>query len=61
MPDPVDVGSTAALPKVDLHRHLEGSLRLSTLEELARTGKIDLPLETGKLKSLIGIDFSRPS
>ena len=31
------------LPKVDLHRHLEGSLRLSTLSEFAREHGIDLP------------------
>jgi adenosine deaminase len=31
------------LPKVDLHRHLEGSLRLSTLAEIAREHGVDLP------------------
>jgi adenosine deaminase len=31
------------LPKVDLHRHLEGSLRLQTLAEIAREHGIDLP------------------
>jgi adenosine deaminase len=31
------------LPKVDLHRHLEGSLRLSTLVEIAREHGVDLP------------------
>jgi adenosine deaminase len=31
------------LPKVDLHRHLEGSLRLSTLAEIARKHGVDLP------------------
>jgi adenosine deaminase len=30
-------------PKIDLHRHLEGSLRLSTLAEVAREHGIDLP------------------
>ena len=33
----------AALPKIDLHRHLEGSLRLSTLAEIARQHGVDLP------------------
>jgi adenosine deaminase len=33
----------AALPKIDLHRHLEGSLRLSTLYEIAREYDLDLP------------------
>ena len=32
-----------ALPKVDLHRHLEGSLRLQTLAEIAQEHGIDLP------------------
>lgn len=32
-----------ALPKVDLHRHLEGSLRLQTLSEIAQEHGIDLP------------------
>lgn len=31
------------LPKVDLHRHLEGSLRLSTLTDIAREHGVDLP------------------
>lgn len=31
------------LPKVDLHRHLEGSLRLSTLAEIALEHGVDLP------------------
>jgi len=32
-----------ALPKVDLHRHLEGSLRLSTLAEVAEKHGVHLP------------------
>lgn len=31
------------LPKVDLHRHLEGSLRLSTMAEIACEHGVDLP------------------
>jgi adenosine deaminase len=34
------------LPKTDLHVHLDGSLRLSTIIELARERKIPLPSET---------------
>lgn len=34
------------LPKVDLHRHLEGSIRLGTLLELGRKRGMDLPLES---------------
>ncbi|MBN1249483.1 MAG: adenosine deaminase [Anaerolineae bacterium] len=33
----------AKLPKIDLHRHLEGSLRLTTLIELAEAHDIALP------------------
>lgn len=32
-----------ALPKIDLHRHLEGSVRFATFVELAREIGIDLP------------------
>jgi adenosine deaminase len=32
-----------ALPKVDLHRHLEGALRLETMLEIARDHQLDLP------------------
>jgi adenosine deaminase len=32
-----------SLPKVDLHRHLEGSLRLATLTDIAREHGVDLP------------------
>ncbi|MEM8962548.1 MAG: adenosine deaminase family protein [Acidobacteriota bacterium] len=35
-----------ALPKSDLHLHLDGSLRLETLIELARERKVHLPSET---------------
>ncbi|RPJ55044.1 MAG: hypothetical protein EHM12_12995, partial [Dehalococcoidia bacterium] len=31
------------LPKIDLHRHLEGSLRLSTLSDIAYQHGVDLP------------------
>ena len=39
-----------ALPKVDLHRHLEGSIRLSTLMDVGREHGIDV----------IGTDYLRP-
>lgn len=32
-----------ALPKIDLHRHLEGSLRLESLLEIAQTFKLNFP------------------
>ena len=36
----------AALPKSDLHVHLDGSLRIETLIELARSRKVKLPSST---------------
>jgi len=35
--------SLKSLPKIDLHRHLEGSLRLDTLVEIAREYQLDVP------------------
>lgn len=39
-------------PKVDLHRHLEGSLRIDTLLDIARTHGITLPLAP-ELQSMV--------
>jgi adenosine deaminase len=33
------------LPKVDLHRHLEGSIRFETLRELGRRNRVNLPVD----------------
>jgi len=43
-----------SLPKVDLHRHLEGSLRLGTLLEIGRDHGLSLP-NTEKLRELVQI------
>ena len=43
-----------SLPKVDLHRHLEGSLRFETLRELARSQGMDLP-PTAQLRTMVQI------
>jgi adenosine deaminase len=51
----------AGLPKIELHRHLEGSLRLSTLCELARQFPLDLPAETEQLRPLVQITNDEPS
>ena len=48
-----------ALPKVDLHRHLEGSLRLSTLREIARRRDYPLP-DTGSLPALVQVQPEDP-
>lgn len=51
------------LPKVDLHRHLEGSLRLSTLMEIARRHPIHLEfgMGTAELEPLIRFTASEPA
>ena len=46
MPQPLPRDLLAALPKSDLHCHLDGSLRLQTLIELARDANVALPSET---------------
>ena len=47
MPDlPITNAFIAALPKTDLHVHLDGSLRIPTLIELAREQRVELPSYT---------------
>ena len=41
--DPGVRAALTGLPKIDLHRHLEGSLRLSSLYEIAQAYDLDLP------------------
>jgi adenosine deaminase len=48
------------LPKVELHRHLEGSLRLKTMQEIARTHGITLPISTGPLSNLVQVQSGQP-
>ena len=48
-----------ALPKVDLHRHLEGSVRLSTLIEVGRLHGIDL-IGTDHLRPLVQVGEDEP-
>jgi adenosine deaminase len=47
------------LPKVDLHRHLEGSIRLSTLLELAKSHAIQIPAGT-QLEKLVQVQEEDP-
>jgi len=50
---PLDV--FRALPKTDLHVHLDGSLRIETILELAREQEVELPATNlVELRSLIG-------
>ena len=44
-----------ALPKVELHRHLEGSLRLDTMVEIARKHGIEIPDDVLRLSTLVQV------
>jgi adenosine deaminase len=50
-----------ALPKVELHRHLEGSLRLRTMQQIARAQGISVPTSTGPLSNLVQVQKSEPT
>jgi len=43
------------LPKVDLHRHLEGSLRLQTMRDVAREHALSLPIDLSALSQLVQV------
>ncbi len=46
MKQDIDTAFIRAIPKTDLHMHLDGSIRLSTLVEEAARQQIDLPAST---------------
>jgi adenosine deaminase len=49
------------LPKVDLHRHLEGSLRIQTLTDIAQEHGIDLPsYDIEQLRPLLTVADEEP-
>ncbi len=49
-----------AFPKAELHRHLEGSLRLKTMLDIARAHGITIPFGTGPLSSLVQVQGGEP-
>lgn len=49
-----------SLPKVELHRHLEGSLRVSTLIDIARQHSITVPTELVRLNRLVQVQQEEP-
>jgi adenosine deaminase len=48
-----------SLPKVDMHRHLEGSLRLETMAEVARAHGMDF-MGTNRLRNMVQVHESDP-
>ncbi len=48
-----------SLPKIDLHRHLEGSLRFDTVRQLARSQEMGLP-PTGQLRPMVEVHENQP-
>jgi len=44
-----------AIPKVELHRHLEGSLRLDTMVDIARKHGIEIPEDVIRLSTLVQV------
>jgi adenosine deaminase len=48
------------MPKVELHRHLEGSLRLGTMLDIARAHQISLPESTNRLSPLVQVQEDEP-
>ena len=44
-----------ALPKVELHRHLEGSLRLDTMVDIAKKHGITIPADVLRLSTLVQV------
>lgn len=49
-----------ALPKVELHRHLEGSLRLATMVEIARSLGLTIPASVVNLSGLVQVQDEDP-
>lgn len=49
-----------ALPKVELHRHLEGSLRLSTMLDIARKHGVTVPVSMMNLSGLVQVQDEDP-
>lgn len=49
-----------SLPKVELHRHLEGSLRLTTMLDIARKHGVTVPISMFNLSGLVQVQDQDP-
>ncbi len=49
-----------SIPKIELHRHLEGSLRLSTIHDVVLSEGLDLPSSVDQLKPLVQVHPNDP-
>lgn len=49
-----------ALPKIELHRHLEGSLRLTTMLDIARQHGVTVPVSMFNLSGLVQVQDRDP-
>jgi adenosine deaminase len=49
-----------SLPKVELHRHLEGSLRLSTMLDIAKQHGVTIPISMLNLSGLVQVQDQDP-
>lgn len=58
--DTTPLNRYAALPKVELHRHLEGSLRLTTMLEIARQHGVTVPVSMLNLSGLVQVQDQDP-
>lgn len=51
----LSVEELRALPKVELHCHLDGSLSLKVIRQLARMAQVDLPTTDADLEKLVSV------
>lgn len=58
--DTTPLNKYLALPKAELHRHLEGSLRLSTMLDIARKHGVTVPVSMMNLSGLVQVQDKDP-
>lgn len=58
--DTTPLNKYIALPKAELHRHLEGSLRLSTMLDIARKHGVTVPASLLNLSGLVQVQEQDP-